>query len=248
MSAVPLAGRIAAVMILVLAITVGLSVATTLGAWRRMLYAEAYASCEATTADLREAIGEKLQLGIPLSGLGNTQQLIERVAHANSAIANIAVIDQHGMILFATELSQVGDLAPADWSAPRPDVRSWSVHNGDELLAADMFANAAGTVIVLYDLTGIETRLDTSLLRMAQIAAMLLLVGLAVSSLAATVIARETKLWSRRFCGQVGAASGGGLAPPTEISAARMIRAAETKLRQTEEKLLQLGKADAEDA
>ena len=251
MSAIPLAGRIAAVMIVVLAIAVGLSVAMTQGIWRQMLYAEAYASCEATTADLREAIGEKLQLGIPLSGLGNTQPLIERVLHANSAIAEIAVLDRRGMILFATELLQVGDVAPATWSPPRPGMRSWSIRSRDELLAADTITDAggtAGTVIVLYKLTDIETRLDTSLLQMLRAAVLLLLAGLVASAVAATAIARETRRWSRRFCGQVAAASGADPAPPMDMNAARRIRAAEAKLRQCEEDLMRLGTARADDA
>ena len=122
MNAVSLAGRLAIIMMITMAIAITVSIALSQVIWRSMLYDEGLASCEAAAADLSNVIEDDLELGIPLTALSNTQQLIERALRANTAISDVTVLDDKGVILSTRSLSGLASrLRPPGRHAVAPE-------------------------------------------------------------------------------------------------------------------------------
>ena len=163
MNAVSLAGRLAIIMMITMAIAITVSIALSQVIWRSMLYDEGLASCEAAAADLSNVIEDDLELGIPLTALSNTQQLIERALRANTAISDVTVLDDKGVILFDTEPLRIGQQAPPAWTARSGSRTVWSQQWQDGLLGGDpirdSYRRPIGAVIVQYTTVGAKTSL-----------------------------------------------------------------------------------------
>ena len=246
MNAVSLAGRLAIIMMIAMAIAITVSIALSQVIWRSMLIDEGLASCEAAAADLSNVIEDDLELGIPLSALSNTQQLIERALRANTTISDVSVLDDKGVILFDTEPLRIGQQAPLVWRAHRGSRTVWSEQLKEELLAGDLIRDSyrqpIGAVIVKYSTVASKTSLSTGLLKMVRTGVLLLLGAILVTGSVASLIAREAARWSRDLQSRIDAASMPGepdaAAGPPLFAA---IQTAGAVLRQTEQELMRLG-------
>ncbi|MEJ0017877.1 MAG: hypothetical protein WDN25_15170 [Acetobacteraceae bacterium] len=251
MTAFPLVGRLALIMIVVTGVACGVSIALSVVTWRHMLYDEAYASCRATAADLAQVIEQNMDLGVPLAMLGNTQQLIERSRRANPSIAHIAVLDTQGVTLFDTEPWRVGDDAPREW---RPRIASETVWSGtweDTLLAGNLVRNdlrrPIGSIVVLYNADEIRAKLSTALLEMVRFGVLLLLLVIILAALLSSALLRELRRWSRTILEAVDADGPVGRdPPPPDTPLVHALHAAKGALRRSEQELMRLGTTDDE--
>ena len=246
MNAVSLAGRLAIIMMIAMAIVIAVSIALSQVVWRSMLNDEGLASCEAAAADLSNVIEDNLELGIPLNALSSTQQLIERALRANTAISGISVLDDKGVILFDTEPLRIGQQAPLDWIANGASRAVWPEQWKDGLLGGDLildsYRHPIGTVIVRYSTVGSQTSLSTGLLKMSRTGVLLLLGTIIVTGGVASLIAREVTSWSRRLQSRVEVAGMPGEPEAAgDLPLLATIQTAGAAVRRTEQDLMRLG-------
>jgi sensor histidine kinase regulating citrate/malate metabolism len=245
MSAIALSGRITLLVMLVLTLVIGASLAINQSVWQRMLYEETLADAAATAADLRAAIEENLRLGIPLETLGSAQQLVERTLRAGQEISDIAIVDPHGTILFDSEPLRVGTTAPAGWEAPETSETRWTSRWEGELLGAAMITDSdqrqAGTVVVVVGTGAIEARLAGAMLKMARAGVLLLLIGTLTAAALSGLATREIRRWSRERRRQIEAAAAGGGTPVHGAPVVALVLAAGAALDACETELLRMG-------
>lgn len=249
MRAIGLTGRITLIIMLVMTLVIGASLAISQSLWHRMLHDETLAGAGATAADLRSAIEENLRLGIPIETLGSAQPLVERTLRAGQDITDIAIVDPHGMILFDSEPLRVGTTAPAGWEAPETGEAQWTGSWEGQLLAAAVLTGndqrQAGTIVVVVGTDSIESRLAGAMLKMARAGVLLLLAGTLAAAMLSGLATREVRRWARERRGEIEAAAAGaganvGMPGPASPTAALLL-AAGTTLQACEADLIRMG-------
>jgi hypothetical protein len=104
--------------------------------------------------DIGNSITNLIGVGLPLSALRRTQDLIERGRSRNPQIGAIVVFDTGGQILYSTDLGEVGLSVPAPWRQ-RESVGSF--RTDEELVAIaplfNSFGSRVGGVVLRYALS-----------------------------------------------------------------------------------------------
>ena len=244
MRSVPLGVRIACVIVLAAFALVAGSIAVCEAVWRQALYEEGLASAEATASDVAQVIDENLEFGISLDSLANMQSLLTRTQRGNQSIGFIAVLDRAGVIVFDTETPHIGEMQPQAWALPATISSVWSRIGTDALYAAaplrDSYQGMAGSVVVAYRTTDIETKLAGSLLQMVWTGVLLLLAVVIASAVAGVLLTRDLRAWSIRLRAQVDGAGAATDASPT-APLAIILRSSEAALIQCQQDLIRLG-------
>lgn len=130
--------------------------------------------------DIGNSITNLISVGLPLSALRRTQDLIERGRSRNPQIGAILVFDTAGRILYSTDLGEVGLSVPPPWQQRESVGTSRTV---DELVAIaplfNSFGSRTGGVALRYDLSHMASQREEL---------WLLIVGVAVLALVATAV------------------------------------------------------------
>lgn len=82
-------------------------------------------------------------VGLPLSALRRTQDLIERARSRDPQIGAIVVFDQTGQIYYSTDLGEIGLSIPPEWQG---GLGNGSILGNDELVALIPLTNSFGTI------------------------------------------------------------------------------------------------------
>ncbi|HEY0834705.1 MAG TPA: hypothetical protein VGE72_12425, partial [Azospirillum sp.] len=107
-----LAGIAGALAVVVLA---GGMIAFQLGDTARAQLAVRDARFQFLVQTIRSRVEANIHLGLMLSGLGATQDLLERSRVQDADILSIDVFDDQGNMLFSSDRGGIGDRVPADW-------------------------------------------------------------------------------------------------------------------------------------
>lgn len=147
---------------LAVAAMVGGLLAVQLGDTARAQLAVRDARFEFLVQTIRSRIEANVNLGLMLSGLGATQDLLERSRVQDADILSVDVFDDQGNMLFSSDRGGLGDRVPADWlagcTAAQPAAPALP-DAGERLVCAPLLNNydrVAGAVALRYR---VESRL-----------------------------------------------------------------------------------------
>ena len=114
---------------------------------------------EVVGQDIKHSIEGSVNLGIPLSQIENTQEILNRVKAGDEQIISIEVFEisgTEGKRIFGTESSVIGQKVPGDWvkSAERADAATWQFDEDDAyglgIALINNFNKRIGGVVLRY--------------------------------------------------------------------------------------------------
>jgi hypothetical protein len=97
--------------------------------------------------DLRGTIEQSVNLGLPIAGLRNLQLLIERRKAQDPSIAEIAVFDAAGALLFDTARGNAGRRVAPDWIAGAKTGQDFRLQDGEAGIVGAPLTNSFGQAI-----------------------------------------------------------------------------------------------------
>jgi hypothetical protein len=133
--------------------------------------------------DLRGTIEQSVNLGLPVAGLRNLQLLIERRKAQDPSIAEIAVFDGSGEVLFDTARGRAGMRVPPNWLAGAKSAQDFRLEDRDAGIVGarltNSFGEAIGGIVLRYQRDGAEGKTTSALFALAR--ATLIAAGMAVA-------------------------------------------------------------------
>lgn len=97
--------------------------------------------------DIKATVENSLNLGLPLSALRNTQNVIERETAQDDQILSIEVFDQDGETQFSTNRGGIGNRVPRHWLAARGDGDAWSEIDDQAIVVGAPLINNFGQTV-----------------------------------------------------------------------------------------------------
>lgn len=167
MASTGVAGRLSLALALVLAFAFGLIGFLAYEKQRKAYGALVHARVSVLTLDLGAAADAGVNLGLPLSAMGNLQALFQRAAAEDAAIRSIDAFDSAGRIVHSSDPARIGALAPPAWPAAANGERRWRVDEADAFVSGVSLRNSfdavEGAIAVRYDRRGFDAALaDTA--------------------------------------------------------------------------------------
>lgn len=122
--------------------------------------------------DIGNSVTNLISVGLPLSALRRTQDLIERGRNRNPQIGAILVFDASGQILYSTDLGEVGRSVPTGW---RDAAAGINVRTDSELVAIaplfNSFGSKTGGMALRYALANMASQREELWLLLVAVAA-----------------------------------------------------------------------------
>lgn len=136
--------------------------------------------------DVSTSVTNLTALGLPLSALHRSQDIIEKVRTRDAEIGSIVIFGQNGDILYSTDLGEIGSNVPPDWLAAaktNADGQSPPLAGGMVTVAAlgSTFGDFAGGVALRSGATGLPLQLEEGAMVLAGLVLASLLVAGAVA-------------------------------------------------------------------
>jgi sensor histidine kinase regulating citrate/malate metabolism len=162
----PLPGRVALILVMILAATVGLTTILAANKFKQGLGETLDARYQLIVADLVATIGASLDLGVDLAETRNIKPLLDRAAEADPALLYIDIFDPEGHVLVSSDSSNLGLPVPQAWLRATRAAREGAWHRvetgaivlGQPIVAS--FGAVVGTVVLGYSRAVSERRVD----------------------------------------------------------------------------------------
>lgn len=162
----PLPGRVALILVMILAATVGLTTILAANKFKQGLGETLDARYQLIVADLVATIGASLDLGVDLAETRNIKPLLDRAAEADPALLYIDIFDPEGHVLVSSDSSNLGLPVPQAWLRATRAAREGAWHRvetgaivlGQPIVAS--FGAVVGTVALGYSRAVSERRVD----------------------------------------------------------------------------------------
>jgi len=162
----PLPGRIALILVMILAATVGLTTILAANKFKQGLGETLDARYQLIIADLVATIGASLDLGVDLAETRNIKPLLDRAAESDPALLYIDIFDTEGHVLVSSDSSNLGLPVPQAWLRATRAAREGGWHRvetgaivlGQPIVAS--FGAVVGTVALGYSRAVSERRVE----------------------------------------------------------------------------------------
>jgi hypothetical protein len=150
--------------------------------------------------EVSNSVSNLMSVGLPLSALRRTQDLIERARSRDPQIGAIVVFDQTGQIYYSTDLGEIGLPIPDEWQGGKG---GGTIRNHDELIAmiplSNSFGSSAGGVALRFALSNMASQREALWLLIGTLSA----VTLAMASGLATIASGRVLAGLRHGLGRV---------------------------------------------
>jgi sensor histidine kinase regulating citrate/malate metabolism len=162
----PLPGRVALILVMILAATVGLTTILAANKFKQGLGETLDARYQLIVADLVATIGASLDLGVDLAETRNIQPLLDRAAEADPALLYIEIFDPEGHVLVSSDTSNLGLPVPQSWLRATRAAKegAWQRIEGGAIVLGQpivaSFGAVVGTVTLGYSRAVSERRVD----------------------------------------------------------------------------------------
>jgi len=150
-----------------------------------------------TIRDMKDTIEFSLRLGLPISDLKNTQDLVDKVKKGDDEILDAQIFDPGGTIIFSTQKELRARQAAAEWqkkAAASTDI--WFIYQQEAMVVGIPLLNAidqvAGTLVLNYSRSRYDDILKSMLLDMIKIGSAIFIVGTLVTMALAMMIFNRT--------------------------------------------------------
>jgi hypothetical protein len=157
------AGRLGVALALVLAFAFSLLGFLAFEKHRKALGGLVQARIGAVTLDLGAAADAGLNMGLPLTAMGNLGELFQREARDDKEILSIDAFDSSGRIVHSSDPARIGEAVPPRWSAAAGTGRRWRVEQADAFVSGLSMRNSydapEGALAVRYDRRGFDGEL-----------------------------------------------------------------------------------------
>ena len=159
-----LPGRVAAILVVILAATVGLTTVLAANKYKQGLGEILDARYRLVVSDITATIGTSLDLGVDLADMQNLQPLLDRTIETDPALLYVEVLDAEGIVLLSSDSSNVGLPAPQAWLSATRNARegAWQRREGEAVVLGQpvvaSFGAVVGTVALGYSRAVSEVR------------------------------------------------------------------------------------------
>jgi sensor histidine kinase regulating citrate/malate metabolism len=160
----PLPLRVAFILVVILAATVGLTTVLAANKFRQGLGEILDARYRLAIHDVVGSVDATLDLGVDLAEMQNIQPLLDRSVETDPAVLYVEVLDTDGIILLSSDSSNVGLPAPQSWlQATRASRENeWQRVEADAIVLGHpivaSFGAVVGTVVLGYSRAVSERR------------------------------------------------------------------------------------------
>ena len=150
-----------------------------------------------TIRDMKDTIEFSLRLGLPISELKNTLDLIEELKKGDEQILVAQIFDPGGTVIFTTEKEGKTSQVPAGWKEQASASKDiWFLNEQDAMIVGIPLLNAidqvAGTLVLSYSRSLYDGILDGMLWDMVKIGGGVFAVGTGVTMLLALIMFNRT--------------------------------------------------------
>jgi sensor histidine kinase regulating citrate/malate metabolism len=162
----PLPVRVAAILVVILAATVGLTTVLAANKFKQGLGEILDARYRLIVNDVVATIDTSLDLGVDIADMQSLQALLDRTIEADPALLYVEVLDSEGIVLLSSDSSNVGLPAPHSWLSATRNARegAWLRSEGDAVVLGQpvvaSFGAVVGTVALGYSRAFSEHRVD----------------------------------------------------------------------------------------
>ena len=231
--------RLSAALAAVLLVAAALTVLLNYSKLRRTMMAQQASNFLLVTHQTSEAIEAGMNLGLSLSMLENTQGLLERQQARDPLIQELLVYSSNGRVLYSTDATRIGTALPQGWAAEASTGAAWRAGGGQNAARAatrlmTAFGQVAGGVVLRYDTSVMEARLDAIFFEMLQTAVPVTAVCVLLAYVAALLITRPLYVWLAQAGGWAESLASGQAPPPGTPPAFADLDRAEQEMRQLE--------------
>lgn len=143
--------------------------------------------------ELKRKIEAGLDLGLPLGELDNINELLRQELLTDRALVALSVINARGVVLFDTDSAHVGRSGASDWLRPETPQTTGVVPVSETELGIPLFTSygkLAGGLLVEFSKKHYDEKRSTTLRRVAEFAAVVLLMAGIVGVFGVLVITR----------------------------------------------------------
>lgn len=161
-----LPGRVAAILVVILAATVGLTTVLAANKFKQGLGEILDARYRLVVSDIVATIDTSLDLGVDLADMQSLQPLLDRTIETDPALLYVEVLDAEGIVLLSSDSSNIGLPAPHAWLSATRNARegAWQRREGDAVVLGQpvvaSFGAVVGTVALGYSRTVSEGRVQ----------------------------------------------------------------------------------------
>ena len=141
--------RVAAILVLILAATVGLTTVLAANKYRQGLGEILDARYRLAVSDIVATIDTTLDLGVDLAAMQSLQPQLDRTIEADPALLYVEVLDVEGIVLLSSDSSNVGLPAPQSWLSATRNAREgpWQRREGDAVVLGQPIVASFGAVV-----------------------------------------------------------------------------------------------------
>jgi len=125
--------------------------------------------------EIKSAIEESMGVGLALTQLRTTQDIIERMKQQDADIRSVEVFDQQGQVIFSTDRAGIGETIPKAWTranrqAKPGDTWQWSDADGHAvgLPVVNPLGLVEGGVVLTYSSAVLDARIEAMFVRLAR--------------------------------------------------------------------------------
>lgn len=150
-----------------------------------------------TIRDVKATIEFSLRLGLPISDLKNTQDLMERVTEGDDQILSVRMFDPGGKVIFSTDKETEAQQVPSGWQHEAEGADDiWYLYERDAMIVGIPLINAidqkAGSLVLIYSRSLYDGILKSMLWDMIKIGIVIFTVGTGITMLLALIMFNRT--------------------------------------------------------
>ena len=150
-----------------------------------------------TIRDMKDTIEFSLRLGLPISDLKNTQDLVDKVKKGDDEILTAQIFDPGGTVIFSSQKELKTRQAPTEWrekAAASKDI--WFLYEDEAMIVGIPLLNAidqvAGTLVLNYSRSRYDDILKSMLWDMIKIGTAIFILGTLVTMVLSMMIFNQT--------------------------------------------------------
>jgi len=150
-----------------------------------------------TIRDMKDTIEFSLRLGLPISDLKNTQDLVDEVKKGDDEILSAQIFDPSGSVIFSTDKHAKVQKAADPWQKKAADSKDiWFLHEDEAMVVGIPLLNAidqvAGTLVLNYSRSRYDDILKSMLWDMMKIGGAIFIIGTLITMLLSMMLFNRT--------------------------------------------------------
>ncbi len=144
-----LPARVAVILVLILAATVGLTTVLAANKFKQGLGELLDARYRLVVSDIVATIDTSLDLGVDLADMQSLQPLLDRTIETDPTLLYVEVLDSEGIVLLSSDSSNVGLPAPQAWLSATRNAQegAWQRSEGDAVVLGQPIVASFGAVV-----------------------------------------------------------------------------------------------------